>query len=122
MPIDHFNLPVRVEHMRRHIEELCDNEDISAEICRSLSQAWAARDLMTISIRPIKSSKSYVTALHEIGHIQGQHQDDPDVMVRERWAWRWARANALIWTPVMERYRWVCLRHAQRVNRPLLAA
>jgi hypothetical protein len=25
------------------------------------------------------------------------------VMVRERWAWRWAKRNALFWTPRMER-------------------
>jgi hypothetical protein len=23
--------------------------------------------------------------------------------VREQWAWCWARANALVWTPAMER-------------------
>jgi hypothetical protein len=25
-------------------------------------------------------------------------------MVRERWAWRWARQHALVWAPRMERY------------------
>jgi hypothetical protein len=41
--------------------------------------------------------------LHEIGHIKGRHQRSPDTLVRERWAWRWAKENALIWTPAMEK-------------------
>src|SRR5258708_39773715 len=51
---------------------------------------------------PIKSGISYATALHEVGHILGRHQHSNSTMVRERWAWHWARVNALIWTPAME--------------------
>jgi len=52
----------------------------------------------------IWSAISYATALHEIGHILGRHQRSPDTLVRERWAWRWAKENALIWTPAMEKH------------------
>src|SRR5262245_6671078 len=56
-----------------------------------------------IFISPIRSEISYATALHELGHIFGRHQHSRSEMVRERWAWKWARANALVWTPRMER-------------------
>jgi hypothetical protein len=49
------------------------------------------------------SSLSYATALHEIGHWKGRYQRSRNVIVRERWAWQWARKNALIWTRAMER-------------------
>ena len=42
--------------------------------------------------------------------------------MRERWAWEWARANALIWTPAMENSarkagKWYAL-HASTIDRP----
>jgi predicted Zn-dependent protease len=48
-------------------------------------------------------------ALHEIGHVLGRHQRSKRSVVRERWAWRWARANALQWDHVQERYSAACL-------------
>ena len=51
---------------------------------------------------PIEFRISYASALHEIGHLRGRHQRSSSTLVRERWAWEWARANALIWTPAME--------------------
>jgi hypothetical protein len=44
-------------------------------------------------------------ALHEIGHIRGRLQLSRSRVVRERWAWRWAEENALVWTPAMDRNR-----------------
>jgi hypothetical protein len=57
-----------------------------------------------VCIPHIKSPIAYATALHEIGHILGRHQQSKDSMVRERWAWQWAKRNALIWTPVMDQH------------------
>src|SRR5205823_5848330 len=94
---------VRVEDMRRHISELCETHDIELMWCRRPMDAWADREHGTICTAPIKSSISYATALHEIGHIRGPHQLSRDSMVRERWAWHWAQANALVWTTRMER-------------------
>jgi hypothetical protein len=56
-----------------------------------------------IRIPPIKSAISYAAALHEIGHIQGRYQTSRHSLVRELAAWRWARQQALAWTPAMER-------------------
>jgi hypothetical protein len=44
---------------------------------------------------PIRSAISYATALHEIGHILGRYQDSRRSLVRERWAWQWARETLL---------------------------
>jgi hypothetical protein len=99
---------VTVQDMRQHVLNLCARrEEISIEWCRRSSQAWAVRDLNLIHIPPIRSVVTYATALHEIGHIRGQHQNSLHSIARERWAWRWAKANALLWTPRMEQdMRW----------------
>ena len=55
----------------------------------------------TLQLHPIKSEAAYAAALHEIGHIRQGPGDD--VLLAERRAWDWARENALIWTPTMER-------------------
>ena len=92
---------LRVEDMRRHIVDLCTKYEINVTYCKG--RAWAVQQFEEISIPPIRSSVSYATALHEIGHIKGRFQFSHDVVVRERWAWRWAKANALIWTFGMQR-------------------
>ena len=60
-------------------------------------------------MRPVRSPRSYATALHEIGHILGRHQRSQAVLVRERWAWHWAKRNALQWTPEMRRHAAWCI-------------
>jgi hypothetical protein len=107
---------IRVEEMRSHITELCEKHEIEFIWCRRPTEAWADREHETIGIAPIKSAVSYATALHEIGHIIGRFQLSRDSMVRERWAWRWAQVNALIWTPRMERDRRKSLALARRAR------
>jgi antirestriction protein ArdC len=92
-----------------HIIELCSNNAISYERCARPSQAWAANKWRHICIPQIRSPISYSTALHEIGHILGKHQRRRDSMLRERAAWQWAKSNALMWTPAMERHADKCL-------------
>jgi hypothetical protein len=92
-----------IAEMRAHVLELCERHEFIVNWCRRSSQAQALRMADEITIAPIRSTLSYATALHELGHLLGRHQDSRRVMVRERWAWRWARQNALIWTPTIER-------------------
>jgi hypothetical protein len=54
-------------------------------------------------------SVTKVLAAHEIGHIRTGRFDD--MLIEERRAWEWARANALVWTPTMEREADSSLRH-----------
>jgi hypothetical protein len=63
--------------------------------------------LRTVHLRRIKSEKAYAAALHEIGHIRTGRFDD--VLTEERQAWDWARANALVWTPTMQREADSCM-------------
>ena len=62
-----------------------------------------------IVVAPIKSIVTYAVALHEIGHTIGRYQESRRCMVRERWAWDWAKHNAIVWTPRMERLAAVSL-------------
>ena len=71
---------------------------------RIVWSAWCAKadpEIGTVTLRPIKSEKAYAVALHEIGHIRTGRFDD--VLIEERRAWEWARDNALVWTPTMQR-------------------
>jgi hypothetical protein len=103
-----------VEDMRRHIEELLapytqtDIDDaIQVRWDRRVGRARVIWDkdgtVCEIQFAPIRSAISYATALHEIGHMRGRYQNSRRELVRERWAWEWARRNALCWTPAMER-------------------
>jgi len=91
-----------IKDMHRHVLDLCDKHGITIYAwCRRTSQCHALTDRKEIRIVPIESRVSYASALHEIGHLRGRHQRS-STLVRERWAWEWVRANALIWTPGME--------------------
>jgi hypothetical protein len=96
-------IPTRAE-MHEHIVALCEKNGILIQWCVKPNQAWAIREGDEIKIPRIKSEISYAVGLHEIGHVLGQHQTSKRVLVREGWAWRWARKNALIWSDRMERH------------------
>jgi hypothetical protein len=91
-----------VAQMRAHVVRLCEANGIEINYAR---HACADRGLREVWIRPVRSPHAYATALHEIGHILGRYQTaSVSVLVAERWAWRWARRNALQWTPTMEQH------------------
>jgi hypothetical protein len=104
-------MSVSVEAMRQHVAALCDEHDITISWCRRPTEAWAVIDFEEICIPSIKSPISYATARHEIGRILGRYQRSKHEMVRERWAWRWAKRDALMWTPLMGRRADASLQH-----------
>jgi hypothetical protein len=91
--------------MRVHVERLCKVNGIEINYGRHASASYlsdrndGAVLVPEIWIRPVTSPRAYAVALHEIGHILGRYQLSRATLVRERWAWRWARRNALQWTP-----------------------
>ena len=93
-----------IQDMHQHVMGLCSQHNIVFTWCCRPSQAWAAREIEEVYIPPVKSVISYATALHEIGHILGRFQRSGNSVIRERWAWQWAKRNALIWTPAMNWY------------------
>jgi hypothetical protein len=101
---------VTIADMRSHVERVAQRHEISCcdhwikRPCDSYSIRERDGGADEIQIAPIKSRLSYATALHELGHILGRYQDSTYSLTRERWAWEWARRNALIWSDAMERY------------------
>jgi hypothetical protein len=99
-----------VEDMRAHVEKLVARHEIllyTRQVKRT-ERAYALRATEfpaadEVWTPPIRCVITYATALHEIGHILGRYQESREEMVRERWAWEWARRNAIVWTPQMER-------------------
>jgi hypothetical protein len=106
--------------MRMHIERLLAQHEIHCHwIGRRMrfAEAWRKEEFGFVDrIRTprITGERTYGLALHEIGHILGACQNSPDVMTYEREAWKWARANALKWTPKMERFAAQCLLSYER--------
>lgn len=92
-----------VYHLATHIMEICWAHKIVVTWCDRPSRACAMPDHWEICIPAVRSTLSYATALHEIGHLLGQYQQTRFVVAAERWAWVWARDNALIWTDRMDR-------------------
>jgi hypothetical protein len=94
---------IPVAEMINHVESLCRSHNIGLFWCVRSDRSYSMRALQEVMIAPIKSVVTYAVALHEIGHLRGRHQDSRRCMVRERWAWDWAKRNALVWTPRMVR-------------------
>jgi hypothetical protein len=78
--------------MQQHAERLCAEHDIVWQLTRRIARAFP--EFEEIEAPRIRGAVSYATVLHEIGHVLGRHQQSRHVMVRESWAWRWARKNA----------------------------
>jgi hypothetical protein len=93
---------IKLEQMQSHVMQLLEEHDIRYSWARRPVDAWAAIEVCEVHIPHIRSAISYATALHEIGHIKGRFQWGKNRMTKERWAWRWAEKNALVWTARME--------------------
>src|SRR4051812_25146933 len=113
-----------LDAMRQHIERLTAQHDIVWTRCKRACDAWALRERDgardEIYTPPITGEITYATALHEIGHIRGRYQGSANKMTRELWAWNWARRNAIVWTPRMERDTGQALQQARRVQEALV--
>ena len=100
----------KLEFMPQRVEELLavHARDIAVVTLKSTRGALVLHDLdgsvFEVQLPIVKSDVSYATCLHEIGHICGRRQRHRDVMVVEREAWAWAKRNAIVWTPQMERH------------------
>jgi hypothetical protein len=86
--------------MAEHITDLCEAHKITVESHSSGGRAYKRKRI--IYIRPVRSAITYATALHEIGHILGPWQS-LQRLFSEAGAWVWAKENARVWTPPMQR-------------------
>jgi hypothetical protein len=94
-----------IERLERHVLDIAKEHDIAVVYCSRPDGARAMREFDEIVIPRIRSEISYATAMHELGHMLGRFRNSASTMVRERWAWRWAERNALLWTARMGRSR-----------------
>jgi hypothetical protein len=98
---------VTLEALRQHVLDVWGKDD-GIEWIEPYCMPEADHETQTLRLHPIKSEAAYAVALHEIGHLrQGLCEDE---LLNERRAWDWARDNALIWTPTMERAAEYCMR------------
>jgi hypothetical protein len=99
---------ITLDDLHQHVLDLWGKEDGIEWIDKMWSPA-ANLESGTVRLHRIDSESAYAVALHDIGHIrQGPFEDllieeRRDLMIEERRAWEWAKANALVWTPSMER-------------------
>jgi hypothetical protein len=88
-----------LEMLHQHVLELAADLRIAW-----IDNGWtpaANHETRIVALHAIKSEDAYAVALHEIGHIRNGRFDN--ILIEERRAWEWARDNALVWTPTMQR-------------------
>ena len=105
MPDQNGNLVKRID-MAIHVMELCAEHKIKVRFTleQPATGYVADRQHRTIKTRPVRNTGFYVSALHEIGHIVGEHQTVDDSRLMQEWyAWRFAKETALTWTDTAER-------------------
>ena len=105
-----------IMRLQKHVERLAAQHEINLDTswAKGVNQAHVSRARDRVHIPPITTLIRYAVALHEIGHVLGRYQDHYNEVVTERWAWEWARRNAIWWTPEMERFAEQALRGYQR--------
>ena len=80
--------------LAKHVEELCDKHQITI-LNRSSHGGRASKRDRTISIKPVKTQRTYITALHEIGHLIGRGRSGTRLQ-QEAAAWQYVIDTALV--------------------------
>src|SRR5262249_1934558 len=109
---------IAASQMREHVERVIEENKITyrpvERIRKSKCFPCKPGDRPVVQFVPAWSEITYAVALHELGHVFGRHSDHVDDIVRERDAWDWARDNAVVWSPKMERLASLCMRRANK--------
>src|SRR5947209_5267937 len=80
--------------MARHVEDLGAEHGITVRE-RASYGGWASKKSRTICIKPVKTQRSYVVALHEIGHIVGRGRSGTR-LEQEAAAWRFVLDRSVV--------------------------
>jgi hypothetical protein len=109
---------IKVPEMRAHVEGIIAKSGV---VYRPIDDFWKSRCLPwsngekpIVEFVPVRSEMTYAIAMHELGHVFGWQQNDPNEFVREKGAWTWALFHAIVWTPSMEKFAAASLRRAAR--------
>jgi len=105
---------------RAQVFEICADNYISIVFVKPWQAVSALLGSRTILIRPIRSTITYVTTLHELGHILNPRSlNARGELVCEAQAWAWARKKALYWNTTAEHHKNLCLYlYLQAEDRP----
>lgn len=82
------------EALANHVQALCARHGI-AVIERRSRGGWASKRGRTISIKPVKTERTYIIALHEIGHIVGRNRSGRR-LEQEAAAWDFVREESIV--------------------------
>jgi hypothetical protein len=77
-----------------HIHDLCEKHQITI-LNRSSHGGRASKRDRTISIKPVKTQRTYITALHEIGHIVGRGRSGTRLQ-QEAAAWQYVLDTSIV--------------------------
>jgi hypothetical protein len=80
--------------LAKHTEELCAEHQI-AILNRSSHGGRASKRDRTISIKPVKTQRTYITALHEIGHLIGRGRSGTRLQ-QEAAAWQYVIDTSIV--------------------------
>ena len=80
--------------LAKHIDELCEKHQITI-LNRSSHGGRASKRDRTISIKPVKTQRTYITALHEIGHIVGRGRSGTRLQ-QEAAAWQYVLDTSIV--------------------------
>jgi hypothetical protein len=107
---------ITISQMREHVERIIKEHGITYRPVKDIHQSrcfpWRVGERPVVQFPVVTSTRLYAVGLHELGHALGAKQYHVDDIVRERDAWEWARGNALVWTPEMERIAAAHMRRA----------
>ena len=92
-----------VNPLRNHILQLCKTNGIRIKYTKNPNNISHEIGKKLIQIFPINGVISYSAALHEIGHVLKNVNDDPFDFDNEIEAWKWAKYNALTWNSKMQK-------------------
>jgi hypothetical protein len=82
------------DQLDQHIQRLCHQHDIEI-IERRSRGGWARKRGRAISIKPVKTERTYIIALHEIGHIIGPNRSGRR-LEQEAAAWDFVVEHAIV--------------------------
>jgi hypothetical protein len=95
----HVDLLIAAEDARRSPD---DGLQVYRIMDRNDARAVTGNEFNELQLPVINDARDYAVALHEFGRLLGRYQTSRNSLTRERWAWAWARKEALHWTTEME--------------------
>ena len=105
--------PWTIKDFKDHIDYYTIIHDI--DITKTVKNPWECYsriDFREISITKIKCEETYISAMHELGHVILSTRDEVS-------AWKWAKNHSLYWSDLMQEIANGCLKGYGILNHDL---